>query len=337
MEENNASVAAVPPISKPAQPAQPAQPIKTNNFLVFILSAFLLIVLSIAGFFAFQTQKLAKQLASLQIQLTLTPTASQPPNDDLVNWKTYTYDTFLIKLSSQWHTTQLKNPIQFLNYTSSTIGGDFDPLTDKGKLKIEVYKNRSSLSLQEYVDSQKTGPLELKYDSEESTKIDGIKAIKLISNLGFAYYVKNGDDIYSLIFGLDFNNYSSLADQILSTFKFINSTEKERVDCKDPRPEVCTFECTYPPPHLCGSDSKSYCTVCQACSNPEVAWYEMSDNPCESEDSLSITKQELQQGWYWGSSLQKKSGTPSDWVFSGSGSRSDCWHEPSSLCTLMPD
>ncbi len=58
---------------------------------------------------------------------------------------------------------------------------------------------------------------------------------------------------------------------------------QSKIDCKDPRPEVCTFECTYPPPYLCGSDGKSYCTVCQACSNKAVAWYEMKNSLCEEE------------------------------------------------------
>lgn len=58
----------------------------------------------------------------------------------------------------------------------------------------------------------------------------------------------------------------------------------DKVYCSDPRPEVCTYECTYPPnqsPYLCGSDGKSYCTVCQACSNKNVIWYETKTSPCD--------------------------------------------------------
>jgi hypothetical protein len=53
-----------------------------------------------------------------------------------------------------------------------------------------------------------------------------------------------------------------------------------KTDCPAKRPQVCTFECILPPPYICGSDGKSYCTVCQACSNKSVAWYEMKNSPC---------------------------------------------------------
>lgn len=52
------------------------------------------------------------------------------------------------------------------------------------------------------------------------------------------------------------------------------------VFCKDPRPEVCTMECIQNPPYICGSDEKSYCSVCQACSNKNVTWYVIRDTPC---------------------------------------------------------
>lgn len=60
-----------------------------------------------------------------------------------------------------------------------------------------------------------------------------------------------------------------------------SATPKERVFCKDPRPQVCTYECIVNPPYICGSDGKSYCTTCQACSNPKVEWYRISSYPCE--------------------------------------------------------
>lgn len=62
-----------------------------------------------------------------------------------------------------------------------------------------------------------------------------------------------------------------------------NSGQGEKVFCQSPRPEVCTMECIQNPPYICGSDGKSYCTTCQACSDPKVEWYVTQDNPCSSE------------------------------------------------------
>ena len=56
--------------------------------------------------------------------------------------------------------------------------------------------------------------------------------------------------------------------------------ENQRIECQDPRPEVCTMECVETPPYICGSDGKSYCTVCQACSNSTVKWYVLQNEPC---------------------------------------------------------
>ena len=56
-----------------------------------------------------------------------------------------------------------------------------------------------------------------------------------------------------------------------------------KVFCKEPRPQICTMECIINPPYICGSDGKSYCSTCQACSNPKVEWYVIQDKPCEAE------------------------------------------------------
>jgi len=53
-----------------------------------------------------------------------------------------------------------------------------------------------------------------------------------------------------------------------------------KIDCTNPRPEVCTLECT---DNICGSDGKRYCSPCQACSNAKVNWYEIKTSVCKKE------------------------------------------------------
>ena len=81
-------------------------------------------------------------------------------------------------------------------------------------------------------------------------------------------------------------NYSQLlpeCDLLCQPCPPLEEENQSKIDCKDPRPEVCTMECVETPPYICGSDGKSYCSVCQACSNKDVNWYEMKTSPCEEQ------------------------------------------------------
>jgi hypothetical protein len=89
---------------------------KQNNFLVVLLSILLLISVSIAGFFAYQTQKLVKELNSLKSAPKVIPVANVEPTTEPVvtssvstvsataNWKTYTSNLYKLNLKypSTW-------------------------------------------------------------------------------------------------------------------------------------------------------------------------------------------------------------------------------------------
>ena len=77
---------------------------KTNSFLVTLLSVLLLISVFIAGFFAYQTQKLVKELTVYRLQPTQTPTPTATP-DPTAGWKTYTNTNigYLLKYPEDWN------------------------------------------------------------------------------------------------------------------------------------------------------------------------------------------------------------------------------------------
>jgi len=52
---------------------------KQSNFLIILLSVLLLLSVTIAGFFAYQTQKLVKELTMLKTESIPTPEATMEP------------------------------------------------------------------------------------------------------------------------------------------------------------------------------------------------------------------------------------------------------------------
>ena len=78
---------------------------KENNFLVTLLSILLLLSCIIAGFFAYQTQKLVAELQKIRdgelVEVTQTPTPEPTATiDPTTDWKTYTNKEFSFKYPS---------------------------------------------------------------------------------------------------------------------------------------------------------------------------------------------------------------------------------------------
>ena len=232
----------VPPVTPPEPPIISPQPPQKKSFTWLIILVILFLLAS-TGVLAYQYYQLKTQTANITPSPSLAPsptldqvispelTAEQDATlDPTANWKTYTYQIFTIKLPPNWSTTDVKNPVQFLNYVlDPKSGGSFNPSTDKGKLKVEIYQNNSSDSLESYLAQQKSSAIEARgkeIDWQETKEIvAGKEAIRVKTTTpGYTYNFKDisSNTIFSIAFGLDFDNYKELSDLILSTFKFTN-------------------------------------------------------------------------------------------------------------------
>lgn len=90
-----------PVVSVPAEVGQP----KKSNFLVILLSILLIISVAISGFFAYQTQKLVKELNLLKTEEKIVAVDTKVLEVDLTaNWKTYNDSKFnyLFKFPDTW-------------------------------------------------------------------------------------------------------------------------------------------------------------------------------------------------------------------------------------------
>lgn len=106
MENQTPIVPPVTPQVAVEQPLPAGEVGKQSSFLTILLSVLLLLAVSIAGFFAYQTQKLVAELRIKNEELTIkvpTPTTTPDPTAD---WKTYTNSDFGYKYPSEWNIGQ---------------------------------------------------------------------------------------------------------------------------------------------------------------------------------------------------------------------------------------
>lgn len=214
MQENQIPVA--PVVTPQVVIEQPKQ----SNFLVILLSVLLFISVSIAGFFAFQTQKLVKELNLVKV--TPTPiTMVEPTIDPTADWKTYTNTKigFTMRYPDTWF--EVGGGLS-TRYECSTLDFGFKPtdLSLSDFLSIEYndvdYKNnmKPAISLIDGRESQ----------TFESQGIDEVKNVfikdktNIITIKQVAIVPEGGDpDKY---WEKNCKQFDIETDQILSTFKF---------------------------------------------------------------------------------------------------------------------
>lgn len=185
---------------------------KQSNFLVILLSILLTISCLVAGFFAYQTQNLVKELTRLQV--IPTPVATIEP-DSTADWKTYSNEKY--GYSMKYPAKSVLNEVLDNNYLSfvSFEGPNIQPLSvyiNSSKLNEEVKKIRSQteshfnakLVKNESIIFSSFPAVKLEYLSTDEKKINTINFV--VNNGKYTYVINTQPDSF---------------DQILSTFKFI--------------------------------------------------------------------------------------------------------------------
>jgi hypothetical protein len=275
----------VSPITSEANQPVPPLPPKNNSGLFIGILVFILGIL--VGLVIDKTTL----LSSLRIPyLSVTPTQTPIPSPAVVpgaagtqegtaNWKTYTNDkygfSFKYPENAKYEVTHATNT-EFNIMLSNLTGLPYEELV------IYVGNNWA------YTNTNA--------DKVKNFIVDGISAYRENLPLGqnppqSLVYVKHGAYYFTIQQTKDPKDpvIDQTFTQILSTFKFVDQnnqgsqTNGQHVNCPATRPQVCSMLCIQPPPYLCGSDGKSYCSECQACSNTGVSWYVTQDSPCTSQ------------------------------------------------------
>lgn len=210
------------PQNQPILPEQPRQ----NNFLVILLSILLLISVGVAGFFAYQTQMLVKELTAMKSAST--PVSSEElKNDPASDWKTYSNSKYglSLKYPSDW--TIKTDPIYSTNPRLVT----FDTKMSTNLQPME-YQNREFFIA--HHNNIKDMASWIAENYQGATVVNNIKINNndfLVINGGIQarareYAIKIGENSY-LRFVLEpvdkEDEFDELFDQILSTFKFTES------------------------------------------------------------------------------------------------------------------
>jgi hypothetical protein len=266
-----------PPVAPPSEP--PKKKGLSKKLMTALLIVVALLIAVYAGIYIFMNDQLNK--VTNTNQPTPTPARARPTPTPTPFKIDNVRSLFSMQLPQGWIEDSIStNPVQFLNYdVNKAPGREFNPVEDKGLLKIEVYFDNSGKSLASLLAESKEGAKNAIGEenfkwTETSITIDGQQGVKVdTANPGFSVYVKHPSDPVNFIisFGLDFDRYPEIANQILSTFKFNSPTASltctPRPACLDatPRclmpetPDMCPATTTKPstkPQVACAQDAK---------------------------------------------------------------------------------
>lgn len=224
------------PITPSVTPQVVVEQPKQSNFLVILLSILLFIAVAIAGFFAFQTQRLVAELKIKNEELIVkTPEPTAEPittTDPTTDWKTYTNKNFSFKYLNSWevYAPQIEGNALNLYIGPKEVVDEIKTLFGRGggfgggKFLTFTISEVDNMPIYQSDEFQKVTMVKIKVGSVDATKYitdviqdmqgfnKGDKIETIVLSLG---------NKYTVISLLDYQ-YKNAFDQILSTFKFID-------------------------------------------------------------------------------------------------------------------
>lgn len=140
-------------------------------------------------------------------------------------WKIFTLPNYSISVPSEFNInndSSTNNYLSITNYDVNTAPGrDFSPSLDAGMLKIEIVKADTNKILDEYMNAEYSNEFK---KIKINNALSGYEVVgKEGPGTGYpTYFIEDPitKEFYYINFWLDFNNFSELRNQILSTFKF---------------------------------------------------------------------------------------------------------------------
>lgn len=221
----------VQPAQQPFTPQIPSSPIPK---FIFIIGGLLILIVGLFGGYyltkSFSSEKSSvKQLKDIHKITSIQPSSILDPT---VNWKTFNNAKFgfILTVPNDWyiydHTDNVDYPAVILE----------DKKNSQEPLKIYVEKNVDNLLLNDWLEKNK--PLFLKNHTLEKIQIGTINGLRSKNEaIGFESGLKSYTETVYLsynhfVYGFYFeskNQQTELNSQILSTFKFIDTTYMKTV------------------------------------------------------------------------------------------------------------
>lgn len=225
MQENN-----IPVTQSPSEPEiQIEQQPKQSNFIVILLSILLIISVAISGFFAFQTQKLVKELETLRNQEKLVkvvipePVATESSEiESTADWKTYSNQkyNFTFRYPGNWNKDDAGSLIAISN-TQSNYSLQIDATEVYEGGYCYTWDKETKISIAGKSARMRNGKF-----TEKPAEICGTPNLKDDNRMVTQIFIPYKSSIELLI-----NYYYPVADldvakvtltQIISTFKFLD-------------------------------------------------------------------------------------------------------------------